>query len=337
MNKLLVFTLIISVFACRSQKPLTQQDYENQTKRFYETIQQSEVEELLYNYASDEFMGREAGTEHEKTATEFIRNYYAENSIAPAPGSDNYYQTIPAGTYTRVNGEANNVVAYIPGTDKKDEVVVISAHLDHIGAADGKIFNGADDDGSGTVAVMNIAKAFRHAADKGFSPRRSVVFLHVTAEEKGLLGSKYYSENPLFPLKNTIANLNIDMIGRVDDEHTNKENYLYLIGSDMLSNDLKQLSERVNDQYFNFNFDYRFDAPNDPNRFYYRSDHYNFAKHNIPVIFYFNGVHADYHMETDTPDKINYPLLTKRTKLIFATAWTLASADEKPALKEQNN
>ena len=332
MNKLILIIVLISGFSCKSQKPLTVQDYEKQTMRFAESIQESEISKMLYTYASDEFKGREAASEFEHIATEYIRDFYIQNKIEAAPNSNNYYQLIPRGTYPRLDGNANNVVAYIQGTDLADEVIVLSAHLDHLGEHNGKIYNGADDDGSGTVAVMNIAKAFKDAMDKGFQPRRTIVFLHVTGEEKGLYGSKFYADNPLLPLEKTITNLNIDMIGRVDEEHKNDENYLYLIGSEMLSKELKQVSEKVNNEFFQMNFDYRFDDPKDPNRFYYRSDHYNFAKNNIPVIFYFNGTHDDYHQATDTPDKINYPLLTKRTQLIFATAWTLANRDEKPKL-----
>lgn len=333
MNKVFLF-LLLGVFSCQTQKVENANKYLSKTEEFANTIKESEIKEMLYTYASDDFKGRESGSEYEHIATEYIRDFYKSNDIKPALGTNDYYQTIPKGTFGRLAGEANNVVAYIPGTDKKDEVVVISAHLDHLGEKNGKIYNGADDDGSGTVAVMNIAKAFKAAEKKGFKPRRTVVFLNVTGEEKGLYGSKYYTNNPLFDLDKTVVNLNIDMIGRVDDEHQikGKANYIYLIGSEMLSKELKQVSEEVNNKYFNMEFDYRYDDPNDENRYYYRSDHYNFAKNNIPVIFYFNGVHADYHLESDTPEKIDYPLLTKRTKLIFATAWTLANRDNKPAL-----
>lgn len=160
------------------------------------------------------------------------------------------------------------------------------------------------------------------------------MFLHVTGEEIGLYGSKYYTENPIFPLANTIADLNVDMIGRVDDKHSNEPNYIYLIGSDRLSQDLHDISEAVNKEYGGISFDYTFNEKNDPNRFYYRSDHYNFAKNDIPIIFYFNGVHDDYHEATDTVEKINFPLLTKRSQLIFNTAWELANREEKPRLNE---
>ncbi len=227
--------------------------------------------------------------------------------------------------------DSENVVAVLKGGTKPDEYVVVSSHLDHIGiTADGQINNGADDDGSGTVALLEIAQAFKKAADAGQRPDRSIVFLHVTGEEKGLLGSRYYTdEEPLFPLEKTVANLNIDMIGRIDPKREGDRNYVYLIGSDKLSTDLHELSEEVNQKYTNIELDYTYNDENDPNRFYYRSDHYNFAKNNIPIIFYFNGTHDDYHRPGDTPDKINYDLLQNRTRLVFYTAWEVANREER--------
>ncbi|MGJ8659664.1 M28 family peptidase [Cellulophaga fucicola] len=222
---------------------------------------------------------------------------------------------------------SENVVAYIKGSEKPDEYLVISSHLDHIGiSADGQINNGADDDGSGTVALLEIAEAFRKAQLDGNGPKRSVVFLHVTGEEKGLLGSQHYTDvDPIFPLAQTVANLNIDMVGRIDPKREGDRNYIYLIGSDKLSTELHNLSEEVNKKYANVVLDYTYNDENDPNRFYYRSDHYNFAKNNIPIIFYFNGTHDDYHQPSDTPDKINYDLLENRTRLVFYTAWEIAN------------
>ena len=181
---------------------------------------------------------------------------------------------------------------------------------------------------------MEIAEAFKQASLQGRSPKRSILFLHVSGEEKGLLGSKHYVENPLYPLAQTVANLNIDMIGRLDPKREDKDsNYIYLIGSDKLSQELHDISEAINNKYTQLKLDYTFNADDDPNRFYYRSDHYNFAKNNIPVIFYFNGTHEDYHQPGDTPDKINYPLLKKRTQLIFYTLWELANRHERIKLK----
>lgn len=235
--------------------------------------------------------------------------------------------------------DTSNVMGYLEGTDLKDEVIVISSHYDHVGVSPtGEIFNGADDDGSGTVAVTEMAEAFAMAAKDGHKPRRSILFLNVTGEEKGLLGSAYYSEHPIFPLENTVANINIDMVGRIDYEYQDAENtdFVYAIGSEMLSTDLKKIMEYNNITYTDLIIDYRYDAEDDPNRFYYRSDHYNFAKHDIPVIFFFNGVHDDYHQVTDTVDKIEFPLLEKRTKLVFHTTWDLANRDQKPRVDGTN-
>ncbi|KQS23876.1 M28 family peptidase [Dyadobacter sp. Leaf189] len=226
--------------------------------------------------------------------------------------------------------DTENVAAFMEGSDKKEEVLVISAHLDHIGISpNGEINNGADDDGSGTVSLLEIAEAFSKAKAEGKGPRRSILFLNVTGEEKGLFGSEYYSENPLYPLKNTIADLNIDMIGRVDEAHKNDHKYVYLIGSDKLSSKLHEISEEANKKYVNFKLDYTFNDPKDPNRFYYRSDHYNFAKVGVPVIFYFTGVHEDYHKPGDDVEKILFDKQSSIVKLVFHTAWELVNRDER--------
>jgi len=225
--------------------------------------------------------------------------------------------------------KTENVLGFIEGTDLKDEYVILTAHYDHVGINDGEVYNGADDDGSGTVAVLEMAQAFAIAKENGHGPRRSILFMTVTGEEKGLLGSSYYVNHPVLPLEKTITNLNIDMIGRIDDAHEDDSDYIYLIGSDKLSRELHNVSEKMNDTYTKLSLDYKYNADNDPNRFYYRSDHYNFAKNNIPVIFYFNGTHADYHKATDTVDKIEFELMEKRTKLVFHTAWEVSNRDDR--------
>lgn len=228
---------------------------------------------------------------------------------------------------TELTGE--NVIAYIEGTDLKDELVIITAHYDHIGKKDTVIYNGADDDGTGTASLLEIAQAFTKAAREGHRPRRSVLIMPVSGEEKGLLGSKYYTNHPIFPLEKTVANLNIDMIGRYDESHERGDKYVYLIGSDKLSSDLHNLSEEVNNTYTKLELDYTFNDENDPNRFYYRSDHYNFAKNNIPVIFYFSGVHEDYHQPTDTFEKIDFRKTERIARLVFMTAWELLNQEER--------
>jgi hypothetical protein len=228
--------------------------------------------------------------------------------------------------------ESSNVLGFIEGTDKKDEVLIVSSHYDHIGiSADGQINNGANDDGSGTVSVLEIAQAFTKAKAAGKGPRRSILFLTVSGEEKGLLGSEYYADmSPVIPLDKTVADLNIDMVGRVDDLHEGKSsNYIYVIGSDKLSSDLHKISEETNKKNINMELDYKYNDPKDAQRIYYRSDHYNFAKHQIPIIFYFNGLHADYHKPTDDVEKIDFKLAEKSARLVFYTAWEIANRDQR--------
>lgn len=329
MKKLTLLFLFTSVFiSCCNSKNNTNGKSTYTATKYQEIISAKNLKENLYIYASDDFEGRKTGEAGQKKAVEFIKNKYIDLGIPAAKADGNYFQTIPASYFKgEILKDSENVLAYIKGSEKPDEVIVISAHLDHIGVSEGgDVNNGADDDGSGTVAILEIAKAFKAAVDNGEGPKRSILFLHVTAEEIGLFGSRYYTDvDPILPLENTVANLNIDMIGRVDDAHEDNRNYLYLIGSDKLSKELHDVSEAVNKKYFSIDLDYTYNDDNDPNRFYYRSDHYNFAKNNIPVIFYFNGTHDDYHKPSDTPDKIEYDLLETRTRLIFQTAWELAN------------
>jgi hypothetical protein len=225
-----------------------------------------------------------------------------------------------------------NVLGYVEGSDLKHELIVVSAHYDHLGVIDGKVYNGADDDGSGTVTVIELARIFMKAKQEGKGPRRSLLFIGFAGEEKGLLGSAHYVQKPEFPLSSTICDLNIDMIGRMDGKQTDSLNYVYVIGSGMLSTYLKKVSEQANALYCGMKLDYTYDDPKDKNRFYYRSDHYNFARNNIPVIFYFNGTHSDYHKDTDEISKIDFALMEKRAKLVFFTAWALANSEQKPEL-----
>lgn len=232
---------------------------------------------------------------------------------------------------------SENVVGFIEGSDLKDEIIVLSAHYDHLGKSDTVVYNGADDDGSGTVALLELAEAFSAAKQDGHGPRRSILILPFAGEEKGLLGSEFYTENPLFPLEKTVADLNIDMIGRIDEKHNGNPDYIYLIGSDKLSTELHKISENANAVYTKLEIDYTFNDPDDQNRFYYRSDHYNFAKNKIPVIFYFNGVHEDYHKPTDEVEKINFAKMEKITRLVFYTAWDLANRNERIRVDVKND
>lgn len=231
---------------------------------------------------------------------------------------------------TRIEAEASNVIGYIEGSDKKDEYVFLTAHYDHLGKHGGVIYYGADDDGSGTVSVIEMAEAFAKAKHDGNGPRRTVVFMTVSGEEKGLWGSEYYSDHPVFPLENTTVDLNTDMVGRLDPNRNygDSTNYVYVIGDDKLSSDLTPISKGANEKYTNLELDYKFNAPDDPERIYYRSDHYNFARKGVPIIFFFDGIHKDYHKPSDTVDKINFDVMEKRVRLIFLTAWQMANRDE---------
>lgn len=336
MKKFFLLPLLVLFLACKttnsnqstnsdSNIQVSAVDYEN-------TINAETLKKHLYIIASDEMEGRKTGEPGQKKAAEYIEQFYLKNNIKSPKGNNDFFQEVPAGYFREGSGikDSENIISFVEGSEKPEEVVIVTAHYDHVGIdKDGNIFNGADDDGSGTVAVMLMAKAFQKAKEDGNGPKRSIAFLHVTGEEIGLVGSRYYTENPIFPLENTVANLNIDMIGRIDPNKKETPEYIYLIGSDKLSQELHQVSEAVNNAYVNLEIDYTFNADNDPNRFYYRSDHYNFAKNNIPVIFYFSGVHEDYHKITDTADKIEYKLYEKRARLVFHTAWELANRKER--------
>ena len=271
--------------------------------------------------------------------------YQVSEKIAQAIMGDDYAKaktgTIPPKAYTAdialsfnkttTNLQSSNVIGVLEGSDLKDEYVFITAHYDHLGKRDTVIYYGADDDGSGTVGVLEIAEAFVKAKQAGKGPRRTMVFMTVSGEEKGLWGSAYYANHPLFPLDKTTVDLNIDMIGRVDTSRHkgDSSNYVYVVGDDKISSDLKVISEGVNKKYTKMELDYKFNDPNDRQRIYFRSDHYNFAQKGVPIIFYYDGMlGSDYHRPTDTPDKINYNLLAKRAQLVFYTAWEMANRND---------
>jgi hypothetical protein len=340
MKKLLFLLLPLGLFA---QVDIFSDD--SLKLKFANSITVTDLQKYINVLASDSLEGRETGKPGQKMAANYIANFFKQIGIPPYK-YNSYFQNFKVKTVKRYgrwkwdkNGvfekmlnnnyiKGDNIIGFIEGSDLKDEIVVITAHYDHLGIKDSLIYNGADDNGSGTVAIMEIAQAFMLAKKEGYGPRRSVLIMPVSGEEKGLLGSKYYTDNPVYPLENTIANLNVDMIGRIDDYHDNPD-YIYLIGSDRLSTELHQISEEVNYKYINLELDYKYNDKDDPNRYYYRSDHYNFAKNNIPVIFYFNGVHADYHKESDTIEKIHFPKIEKISRYIFLTAWELANRNER--------
>ena len=319
--------------------------------KYANTININDLYDHINILASDSLEGRETGKPGQKMAAAYIANHFKEIGIPPYKRKT-YFQKFKVKSKRHVckcddcdltffkrvfksnqiiRGE--NVLGFIEGSDLKEELIIITAHYDHLGKHDSLIFNGADDDASGVAGAMEIAEAFMLAKKDGKGPRRSILIMPVSGEEKGLLGSKYYTDNPVYPLNNTIANLNIDMIGRLDDWHSTG-NYVYLIGSDRLSYDLHNINEEVNIKYTKLDLDYKYNDEEDPNRYYYRSDHYNFAKNNIPVIFYFNGVHEDYHRPSDTIEKLDFSKIKTISKLVFLTAWELANREEKIKLRE---
>ncbi|MFT3703682.1 MAG: M28 family peptidase [Agriterribacter sp.] len=270
----------------------------------------------------------------EKMATTIMGDKYSSEKAATQKGNNtsSIYKADVAIDFSKARNtmQSSNVLGLMEGTDLKDQYVILSAHYDHLGKKGEVIWHGADDDGSGTVTILQLAKAFAKAKAEGKGPRRSILFMTVSGEEKGLWGSDYYSSHPAFPLDKTTVDLNVDMVGRIDPtrKYGDSTNYVYVIGDDKLSSDLKPISEGVNKKYSKLELDYKYNNPNDPERIYYRSDHYNFAKHGVPIIFYFNGIHADYHKPTDTPDKINYELMRKRARLVFFTAWEMANRQD---------
>jgi hypothetical protein len=230
-----------------------------------------------------------------------------------------------------------NVVAVWEGSDPllKAEYVALGSHYDHVGSGcrpngDDRICNGADDDGSGTTAMLSMAEALAKAPTR---PKRSILFVWHCGEEKGLWGSRYFTEFPTVPLNAIVAQLNMDMIGRSKKPgDTNSRNNaltgpdaVYLIGSTMMSTELGELVNSVNKSFLNLAFDTKYDDPKDPNRFFYRSDHINYARKGIPIIFFFDGVHEDYHGVGDTADKIDYQKMEKITRTVYVTAWEIAN------------
>ena len=318
---------------------ISAQKKKDRVKEMMEHLSKDELVKHLTIIASDEMEGRKTGEAGQKKAANYIRNIYKNLEIEALPGTEDYFQSVPSEAMKRMFSpklnDSENVVAYIKGSEKPDEYVIISAHHDHVGIANGEIFNGADDNGSGTTALLEMARMFKIAQKNGNGPKRSIVFLHCTGEEYGLHGSRYFVNSKIIPLENIVADLNVDMIGRRDFVYEkSKKNYIYLVGSDKLSTELHAISEAMNKKYTKLTLDYTYNDDKHPEMIYYRSDHYNFAKYNIPVIFYYSGEHADYHKATDTVEKIDFDQMLKRTQLIYVTAWELTNRTGRIKLKQ---
>lgn len=223
--------------------------------------------------------------------------------------------------------KARNLVGIVDGSDKSlsDEIVSMGAHYDHLGIRNGKIYNGADDNGSGTVTVMECARQIASLK----SNKRPVLFIFYTAEEKGLLGSDYFV-NHFDLIHNIIANINMDMVGRESIDT------MYVIGSGRISNEFYNIVEKANAEASHFHFNYTYDDPSNPERFYYRSDHWKFAQKNIPIVFFTDMHRTDYHKPTDDADKINYSKLLKTSHLATQIALKVANLDHKLVTNKEN-
>ena len=288
----------------------------------------NELYQHLSVLAHDSMEGRETGTPGIEKAANYIELCFRNMELNPVKSLKTYRQVYKT---PYLNAWAFNVMAQLDGEDLKDEYIVISAHYDHLGIQETKVYNGADDDGSGTAAVLTLAKRLKALKDAGKGPRRSILFVLFSGEEKGLWGSEYFSEHPPVEFKKISCDLNIDMIGRVDTERLKKDtlNYVYVVGHNRISSDLKPVLEQVNQTANSLTLDYKFDNPKDPQRIFYRSDHYNFARLGVPVLFFYDGMLlGDYHKPTDDIERIQWELYEKRTDLIFRLAQEMANRNE---------
>lgn len=275
--------------------------------------------------ASDSLEGRYTGEVGQKKTVEYLKKEYQKLNIPSPISEENYFQNVPKEFINYNTNDSENVLAYIKGSDTSGKHVIITAHLDHIGkTSSGKVYNGADDNASGTAALLEIAQAIKELENKGVQPKYGILFLHVTAEELGLYGSKYYTKNPILPLKDALFNVNLDMIGRKDERNIDA-NYLYSIGSDRISKLLHRVVNEEDKNDENLKLDFYYDYEDEPLQLYYRSDHYNFANNNIPSVFFFSGLHDDYHQPTDDVEKLEFDAFEKRVRFISKVIWKLAN------------
>lgn len=298
-------------------------------EQYAESIKIADIKSIVSVLTSDSLRGREAGTQDARKAGVYIADLFSQYGLAPPVDSNDeksYFQKVPL----RGKSHTYNVMGFIKGSTYPKEVLIISAHYDHVGVKKGQIYPGADDNASGTSALLEIGQAFALAEKEGISPKRSILLIALGAEEKGLIGSAYYTDKqPIFPLKETVVNLNMDMVGHLDELHPEDPNFVSIVGSDWQSTDLHNIHEQANKKYVGLELDYTFNSISHPERFFYRSDQYNFAKHGIPVIFYTSGDHEDYHQPTDTMDNLHFDRIQKVAQLVFHTAWEIANREER--------
>lgn len=289
----------------------------------------SELKRHLSVLAHDSLEGRETGFPGIEKAARYIESQFLQMGITPLPALKEYRQHYKT---PYQNQNACNVMGVIEGSDLKNEYIVLSAHYDHLGKDGDIVYNGADDDGSGTAAVLTLAKTFKTLQNLGYGPRRSILFVLFSGEEKGLWGSDYFSKHQPVSFSKISCDLNIDMIGRVDTERHQSDtlNYIYVVGHNRISSELEPELERINKLQNPITLDYKFDDPADPQRIFYRSDHYNFARLGVPVLFFYDGMLlGDYHKPTDEIELIQWDVYAKRTNLIFRMALECANRNQK--------
>ena len=291
-----------------------------------DTVALSDLQRHLKVIASDAMEGRETGTPGIEKAAVYLETEFKRLGLSPANGKK-YRQEYRT---PEENLKACNIVAQIEGSTFPNEYVVVSAHYDHLGVLNGVIYNGADDDGSGTAALLAMAESLMRLKKQGRGPQRTVVFIAFSGEEKGLWGSSYFSDHPTIPLNKVSCDINIDMIGRMDpDRRTADTNhYVFIVGQSRLSSETQKILRALNDNTQQLTLDEKFDRKKDPNRIYYRSDHYNFAKKGVPVVFFYDGMlGGDYHQPTDDIDLIDWEVYHKRANFILDFAMNLANRE----------
>lgn len=289
----------------------------------------------IYVLSSEEMEGRETAKNGQKLAafylTEELMKYGLQPGFVDSLGNKSWEQhwhfVKRFGDTSAYFPTSSNVMALLPATVPSDEYVVLSAHYDHLGLRKGELYGGADDNGSGTSMLLELARAWSQDSKER---TKNLLFVFFSGEEKGLLGSKHFAEYPFIPMNKIVANINIDMVGRADSAHASDSNYLYVIGSDKINPELDSIVRKANTACCGLELDYMYNNEKHPDRLYYRSDHYNFAKHGVPVVFFFSGLHADYHKPGDTADKINSELLLKRMQLV----WTISEKLVREGLPE---
>ncbi len=337
LRKIIYLLLLLSAFKIQAQDSLK-----------YVPLSIETLKQHVYNLAADSMMGRGTGQLGQRKAAiyclqemkklnliptfsldsnySYVQNYFFDESkvYGMFSNSVNTRATLNEGDDKSKSNTGQNLSGLFVGSELKNEFIIVSAHYDHLGRINNKIFHGADDNASGTATVLAIAERISQNIKKGIIPKRTILFLLVSGEEKGLLGSSYFVKNSPFNLNKYVCDINIDMVGRVDRPHRKYRDYVYLIDGGETNQFRNQLIS-LNEKSYNLEIDQSHNSLNDPNQYYYRSDHFNFAKNGVPILFFMDGEHPDYHQVTDTADKIEYDVLQKRASLIFEIVWELAN------------